>query len=284
MKNPLKLDPTRTTLLRRKFMAEMRRRFNKVYAEIVDLLVDKDAFGLVEQKPVILNAVSKQWQYQSNPQKIASFKQWLNDLVNRNILAVSSTRIPGQAWTADYVWTAHRSGLLKSYSAATKSSAITLPQYLAGTQAQYLMSAFSRPATIESLQLLYTGTYDSLAGVTSAMDTQMSRILTLGFVQGDNPIVIARSLKNTLGLSQIRAQMIARTEIIRAHAEGQLNGFETLAIDEVTPDVEFSAIYDSKLCPECEELDGKIYTIEEARGIVPVHPNCRCSWSPIIKS
>ena len=283
MKNPLRLDPTRTTLLRRKFMAEMRRRFDKVYTEIVDLIVDKDAFGLVEQKIVVLNATSKQWKYQNNPQKIASFKQWLNDMVKKNILAVSSVKIPGQAWTADYVWTAHKSGLLKSQAAASKGSAITLPQYLAGTQAQYLMSAFSRPATMESLQMLYTGTYDSLVGVTSAMDVQMSRILTSGFVQGDNPIVIAREMKNALGISKTKAEMIARTEIIRAHAEGQLNGFETLSIDNVTPDVEFSAIHDSKLCPECEDLDGQIYTIAEARGLVPVHPNCRCSWSPIIK-
>lgn len=281
--NPLKLDPTRTTLLRRKFMAEMRRRFNKVYAEIVDLLVMKDAFGLVEQKIVVLNATPKQWKYQTNPQKISSFKQWLDDMVKKNILATSSTKVPGQAWTADYVWTAHKSGLLKSYSSASKSSTITLPQYLAGTQAQYLMSAFSRPATLESLQMLYTGAYDSLAGVTAAMDTQMSRILTLGFVQGDNPIVIAREMEDVLNMSRTRAEMIARTEIIRAHAEGQLNGFETLAIDNVTPDVEFTAIHDSKLCPECEDLDGQVYTIAEARGMLPVHPNCRCSWSPIIK-
>jgi len=281
-KNPLKLDPTRTSLLRRKFMIEMRRRFNKVYAGIVDLIVDKDAFGLVRQKIVTLNVVPQQWQYQTNPQKLNSFKTWLQNMVNTNILAVSSTKIPGQAWTADYVWAAHKSGTLKAYSAASKTGAVTLPQYLAGSQAQYLMTVFSRPATMESLQMLYTGTYDSLVGVTSAMDTQMSRILTLGFVQGDNPIVIARSLKNALGISKARAEMIARTEVIRAHAEGALNGFETLSIDNVTPDVEFSAVLDDKLCPECEELNGQEYTIEEARGIVPVHPNCRCSWSPIV--
>ena len=31
-------------------------------------------------------------------------------------------------------------------------------------------------------------------------------------------------------------------------------------------------------CRICEPHDGKKYTLNEADGIIPVHPNCLCSW------
>jgi hypothetical protein len=39
---------------------------------------------------------------------------------------------------------------------------------------------------------------------------------------------------------------------------------------------------DSKVCPVCEAAaaDGP-YTIEEARGMIPLHPNCRCVVQPM---
>jgi hypothetical protein len=33
-------------------------------------------------------------------------------------------------------------------------------------------------------------------------------------------------------------------------------------------------------CPLCEELEGVILRIEEAHGMLPRHPNCRCSFAP----
>jgi len=275
MKN---IDPTRTTMLRRKFMSEMRKRFNKIGTAIQELVVGVDAFGIAPVKIVTLNVAAQAWKFQTNPQKLASFKIWLQNMINANILAVSSPRIPGQPWTSDYVWAGHRQGLLRAYTDANKASLITTPLYASGSQAQFLMTAFSQPQTMQSLQLLYTGTFDSLKGITATMDTQMSRILSLGFVRSDHPYVIARELKNTLNITKNRAEMIARTEIIRAHSEGELDAFQTLAIKEVTPEVEWSTAGDDHVCEECAEMEGKSYTIEEARGLLPFHPNCRCSW------
>jgi len=33
-------------------------------------------------------------------------------------------------------------------------------------------------------------------------------------------------------------------------------------------------------CVLCQDLEGQIFTIAEARGIIPVHPACRCIWLP----
>ena len=37
-------------------------------------------------------------------------------------------------------------------------------------------------------------------------------------------------------------------------------------------------------CPLCGDLDGVVLTIDEATGLIPRHPRCRCSWAPTSKA
>ena len=74
-----------------------------------------------------------------------------------------------------------------------------------------------------------------------------------------------------------RMQTIARTETARAQSEGYLLGLEDAGVEKV----EFSAT--ASACEElCQPLNGNEYTIEESRGIIPVHPRCTCSWLPVV--
>jgi GNAT superfamily N-acetyltransferase len=34
-------------------------------------------------------------------------------------------------------------------------------------------------------------------------------------------------------------------------------------------------------CPKCSAMSSKIYSIEEAHGLIPLHPSCRCKWLPV---
>ena len=79
-----------------------------------------------------------------------------------------------------------------------------------------------------------------------------------------------------------RARTLARSEMTAAYAEAQLNTYEELGIEGVEVEAEFATAGDDVVCPECEELEGKIYSIEESRGVIPVHPNCRCAWIPVV--
>jgi len=39
---------------------------------------------------------------------------------------------------------------------------------------------------------------------------------------------------------------------------------------------------DDKVCPRCEDIaDSGPYTIDEARGLIPAHPSCRCAFDPV---
>ena len=77
--------------------------------------------------------------------------------------------------------------------------------------------------------------------------------------------------------------MIARTAIIMAFAEGQLTEFENWGVTGVTAEVEFATAGDDKVCNKCASMEGQVYTIAEARGVIPIHRNCRCMWLPVIK-
>ena len=46
---------------------------------------------------------------------------------------------------------------------------------------------------------------------------------------------------------------------------------------------EWTTAGDERVCPECGGWEGIKMTIEEARGMIPLHPNCRCDWLPATK-
>jgi HK97 family phage portal protein len=76
------------------------------------------------------------------------------------------------------------------------------------------------------------------------------------------------------------AEAIARTEANRAFNEGNLDALDQAGIS----DVQF--LLSSDACPEClavaESIPGnklgKILGLDEAHEVIPVHPNCRCTW------
>jgi len=75
-------------------------------------------------------------------------------------------------------------------------------------------------------------------------------------------------------LHKYRTELIARTESMRATNEGNLIGYKEAGYKTVR----WSANVDA--CPLCDAENGHVYTIEESRGMLPAHPDCRCSWLP----
>lgn len=75
------------------------------------------------------------------------------------------------------------------------------------------------------------------------------------------------------------ATTVSRTEINGAYNKGRLDGFkQTGVVDRV----QFSTSPDERLCPICAVLEGTIYTLEQAVGVIPQHANCRCQWIPLL--
>lgn len=81
--------------------------------------------------------------------------------------------------------------------------------------------------------------------------------------------------------SRTRARMIARTEHARAVNTGTLQAYSNYGVDKV----EIITVGDSNVCDICLDLeDNNPYTLEEAMNFLPAHPNCRCSYGPVVEA
>jgi SPP1 gp7 family putative phage head morphogenesis protein len=277
MPNPLKMDPTRTTTMRRRFVADITARFKSVTRDIWKLVVDDDAFNLNPAKPLVIMA-AKEFAFQTSEQKVQSFNRWFQGKIDEKILTVDHT---GKPWTGKYVDSAYKKGAIRAYTDTHKKSLMTSQDFYEGSKAQFLKSSFAKPIRISKMRLLGTRVFEELKGITTTMSSKMNVILAEGIAHGKGPRVIAREMAKTItGLTNKRAKVLARTEIIYAHAEGQLDSFEDLGVREIRAMAEWSTAGDDRVCSECEALDGEVMTIEEARGMIPLHPNCRCAWIP----
>ncbi|MEL0117278.1 MAG: phage minor head protein, partial [Pelagibacteraceae bacterium] len=149
------------------------------------------------------------------------------------------------------------------------------------TREQFLRESFAHPVSVDRIKVLASRVLTELNGVTSGMDASLSRVLVDGLTQGKSPYTVAREItKEVGGIEKKRAKVIARTETIRAHAEGQLDSLERLGVEEVGAAVEWATAGDGRVCPKCRPLDGIVLKLKEARGLLPRHPNCRCAWEP----
>lgn len=71
-----------------------------------------------------------------------------------------------------------------------------------------------------------------------------------------------------------RPNIITRTETVRIANEGLLDNFK----DNGVKQVRYLAALSDRTCPICEGKNGEVHELNESRGIIPIHPNCRCSW------
>ena len=316
--NPLKADPTRTATLRRQFVSDMRKRFTKLKGKITQLIVKEDVFGLKPnaKNPLMGNQSSspgspgteaagigtgggsyaggvpaspvtnQRWRFLTDQAKVVEFRTWLETQVQADIIGGIQARQVEEAWWKAYVEQGYRKGGARAFDDARIAlrAAASGSEQLAfyhGTREQFLRTAFGRPASIEKVKLLTGRVYTELKGVTDSMGQQLTRTLADGFVRGESPRTIGRNInRDVTKITRTRATTIARTEVIRAHAEGQLDSLEEMGMDEVGVMVEWSTTGDAHVCKLCAPMQGVVFKVAEARGMIPRHPNCRCAHIP----
>jgi SPP1 gp7 family putative phage head morphogenesis protein len=269
----LRRDPTRTTTLRNKFEAEAYRRFRKLKGMIRKELVDMDGLGLKNNRG--------RFGFPRPEEKVAAFMDWLRMAQRDEILGVSEgvplNQAARQAWTRVYVESAYNRGVVQAAAQMRGGGA--------QVSDRWVQAAFNRPIHADRLGLAYTRTFSELEGITQAMDQQISRTLAEGIGSGNNPVEIARAINNRVDKIGItRARALARTEVISAHAEASINSYEEAGIEGVEVVAEFATAGDGLVCPECQALEGVVRPLDEARGVIPVHVNCRCAWIPKIEN
>lgn len=221
------------------------------------------------------------WRFEPDPEKIKLFQVWLRKQLTQYIIGKTEEEL----WRR-YTEEGFKKGAGRAFDdtrpediAKSLESQQQLGWYK-GTKEEFLRSSFGRPVAIEKVQLLASRSFDEIKGLSEKMVTKLTRTLTDGLVQGKGAREIGRDLVDDVGVGKQQAEVIARTEIIRAHAEGQLVAFKQLGVEELGVAVEWATADDERVCPLCRPMEGAIFKVDEAAGMIPRHPNCRCAWIP----
>jgi SPP1 gp7 family putative phage head morphogenesis protein len=231
----------------------------------------------VGRQDLTINAGS--YQFKTTSEQVEAFKRWLAKQLQQHVRSASAD----QLWQ-EYVTRGYRKGAGRAWddfkAAALSAVDAAKADAFSGERMEFLRSSFAQPESVDKVKLLAGRAFDDLDNVTADMSRKIVRALTDGLVQGDNPRQIGRDLAKQVDVGLGRATVIARTEIIRAHAEGQLTAFKKMGLEELGLMAEWRATPDPRTCEDCEDLDGTVMSIDEAEGMLPLHPNCRCAWLP----
>jgi SPP1 gp7 family putative phage head morphogenesis protein len=294
-------DPTGTTKIRQRFERELVRRFERLKRLIREAIVDLDVLGLKEQptlaqqlgtalftqayqQPQLRDAVPalarEAFKFNRSGQKVTGFMNWLYEAQADGILGVTlgtpNALASQQAWSNVYIDTAYQKGI-RDAAREMGSGGVDLPS-------GFVSGGLNRPVHADRVGLIYTRTYNELEGITDTMASQISRVLAQGIAEGRGVQDIARRLANRVDKIGIeRARVLARTEVIAAHAQATINSYKEMEIEGVTVRAEWATAGDDAVCPQCEDLEGQVFTIEQAEGMIPLHPNCRCAFLPVIE-
>jgi SPP1 gp7 family putative phage head morphogenesis protein len=295
-------DPTRTTTLRNVMVRESNRRFTELERIVKRAVDEEDCFGLKSVPHTLLETPGERaFAFPISEQKVKEFLDWLNEQVKKGLLVFDeSLEEIGESiqplWTNKFIRQAYERGVSRARS-EMKRAGYAIPEmglefggigFMAGT------------VHAERIGLLYSRVYSELKGITTAMEQQIGRVLAQGLLDGDNPHVIARKLVaviNGAGVGELgltdtlgrfiparrRAEIMARTEIIRAHHLGTIQEYRNWGVAGVEIIVEWQTAGDERVCPECASLEGRRFTLDEIEGMIPVHPQCRCCAIPVTK-
>jgi SPP1 gp7 family putative phage head morphogenesis protein len=233
--------------------------------------------------------------------KVEAFMRWLQRQVDQGILELETLPRVGtaleQPWTNIYVYDSYKRGVMRATYEMNRQGYTSVPSL---TQRGGIEAVLTNPFHIDRVGVLYTRAFSDLKGITDAMDNQISKVLAQGLIDGDNPRLLARKLVATingvgagdLGITDTlgrfiparrRAEMLARTEVIRAHHQANIQEYKNWGVEGVEVIAEFVTAGDDRVCTECAGYHGNQYTLEQAEHMIPVHPMCRCIVIPISK-
>ena len=290
-------DPTRTTVLRNVFAREMRKRFRELTVVIRQAIIEEDCFGLNAGFYQTASPGRQAFVFPRSADKVNAFMKWLNQQVERGILEVGEFQQIGigveDAWTNKYIQDSYKRGVIRARYELQKAG-FDVPTI---AQTGGIEISMSTPFHIDRVGLLYSRTYSGLKGITTAMDTQISRILAQGMADGDGPRLLARKLIATIngtGMGDLaltdtlgrfipaarRAEMLARTEIIRAHHNATIQEYRNWGVEGVRVKAEFVTAGDDRVCDRCNALEREVFTLDRIEGMIPLHPGCRCIALP----
>lgn len=250
------IDPTRTGTLRDRYASAMRRRWLDFQALIVGAVTGQAAPAEtevgVERARILLEPL---------------LAEIILETVSPRGIPRSSGR--GSQWQDGFVRQAYRSG-------AARARAFV--QAIFGGARPLNMEA---PLHILRLIELLNDNFGDLQEITAVQGEQLRAVLVQSLSEGVGSDETARRIReNIRTIGRNRSEILARTKIVNAHAEGTLNEYTQQGVTFVQPQVEFITAGDARVCTRCLEIASTdrhglgpgVFPVSQAHGIITVHP------------
>ena len=243
-------------------------------------LIEKPPIG--EQKKVVFNKVfALKREYYFGLRKILDeFIERAGDILEENAAALVKAKDPERQ--LKYIDNLMRDAIVKTNLLINKiiSSAYDFGSERAQIETGITIGKSS--VDFDSLNFLDNHNINLIEGAFSEVSARVKTQIRLGIQAQESIPQIVRRIKGDGSVFEVykgRIQNIARTEVNRAMSEGHLNGYEQSGVIK-----KVEALIGTDPDGKCHELlQGKVFTIEESHGLIPVHQNCSCGWLPIIE-
>ena len=297
-----RLDPTGTTDIRGRFLRDMTQRWRQLVRISQAAVVDQNVLGLGANTPQnIARSVDP----------VGDFRKWFEAAVNRVVLAGDGTwtqhyldEASARAWGRAYrlvqpsAPTARRSQhhiVAASAASELKGVADVTVQRAVRAVSQALLVDKVRPTMVQraiSTVINKVGLVRSQAMLEMSLSQAFNGASLDAFASlGLSKVGIeAERLAKGTKVGRLRdghahdagtgpGSRISRTEAPSASTIRRIRkaqaGIEALNVVEVL------TAGDDDVCPVCEDISlSGPYTINEARGLIPAHPRCRCAFVP----
>ena len=257
-------DPANILRLQLKYERALLKKITDIEKIIKYAIVDRDVFGLNEQFAIMQLTPPPQraFSFDTNTKKIQAFIEWLNSLINEDLLRLGTMADIGNVnefWGNVYIF--------ESYQRGVQDIRFDLKQ-----QGIYdfmdIDAVMHTPVHLNRVAQMFLRNYENLKGITADMSKQLSTALSEGFINGLSPKDIAKNLveliekgkmsdiaiKDKIGRTistKHRASLLARTECIAAHVNGAVEECLRMGYEKGQIFAEYIAGYDDSVYLSC---------------------------------
>jgi SPP1 gp7 family putative phage head morphogenesis protein len=110
----------------------------------------------------------------------------------------------------------------------------------------------------------------------------LERAVRLGIAEGEPIGKIAQRIRNVVDVTRRQSEAIARTGTNHVATRARHLLYEENA--DLIKGMQWAATLDTRTCPQCMALDGKLFPLHRARIMPPAHVGCRCTLTPVFRS
>ncbi len=267
-------NPTKTRGIEKAWRREINKRFRVFTRTVIEELrrVNKLTVNAFDVDPVQLRAYIAYFQTQIDLLLVGKWQ----DPYQLRAYELSISRAMGSL---------RRSGARMNITGKDRRLAAKIESFTATSALGISPLDITRfPIHQETLEFLFTRSFESLEGFTNTMGRQVRQLLFDGVEQGLGIREVERQIKKRVNVGQSRARLIAQTETIQAYQRGTINQ-AALAQEALGEEVMIRWLARrTRVRPLHLGFHGEMMTQKQARKNMSISPyRCRCALVATIK-